>query len=108
MEMNNFMHGYINIDVKAQKNQKLYLSVPFDDGWKIYLNGKEVSPGLVGECMYSFSLYEGSNNIKMVYKCKGLVLGTIVSIISIILIILMWFIQRRKIKETGILYEKKN
>lgn len=101
-------NGYINIDVKAQKNQKLYLSVPFDDGWKIYLNGKEVSPGLVGECMYSFSLYEGSNNIKMVYKCKGLVLGTIVSIISIILIILMWFIQRRKIKETGILYEKKN
>ena len=101
-------NGYVNIDTKAKKNQKLYLSVPFDNGWKIYLNGKEVSPGLVGECMYSVSLCEGNNNIKMVYKCKGLVLGTIVSIISIILIILLCFIQRRKITEMEGLYEKKN
>lgn len=96
MEIRN---GYINIDTKAQKNQKLYLSVPFDDGWEIYLNGKEISPGLAGKCMYSFSLCEGNNNIKMVYKCKGLIIGTVVSVISISLIILIWFIQRKKDKE---------
>lgn len=91
-------NGYVHINTKGHSNQEIYLSIPYDKGWKVYLNGKKISPGLAGECMYSIPLSEGNNNIEMVYHCRGLIPGIFVSIISIVLIIFTVIIEKKKLK----------
>lgn len=91
-------NGYVHINTDGHSNQEIYLAVPYDKGWTIYLNGREISAGLAGECMYSIPLSEGNNDIKMVYHCRGLVPGIFVSIISIVLIIFTAIIEKKKLK----------
>lgn len=100
---------HVHINVNGHENQKLYLAIPYDKGWTVYNNGDEISPDLLGDCMYSIPLSEGNNDIEMVYNCRGLTLGVFISIISLILIILMKHGKLTAIVNKGfIVFIKKN
>ena len=80
-----FRNGYVEMDVNATNNQTLFTSIPFDKGWKIYVNGENVKPILIADCLMGIKLQEGTNKITMRYSLPGLIPGISISCISLIL-----------------------
>ena len=64
--------GSITGTVKNPQNlDRLYLSVPYDKGWSVKVNGKKIKSELVGNCMMSLPLENGENTIEMRYHVPG-------------------------------------
>ena len=71
------MEGTIN----AQENGLFYTSVPYEEGWKAYVDGKEVTITPVGNALVAFNLDKGEHTIKLEYYPKGFAIGLTVTII---------------------------
>lgn len=90
---NGHVHAVCNA---VSDNQRLYLSVPYDKGWRVYLNGKKASYDLIDNCMYSIPLEKGKNTIEMKYVCPMLHAGIAVSVFGILLTITVTLLENKK------------
>ncbi|MGL4849512.1 MAG: YfhO family protein [Clostridium sp.] len=83
-----------NIDVKTD-NGVLYTTIPYDSGWKLYVNGKSYKYEKVLGAMIGIKLPKGSYNLELKFVPKGLVLGMgISSIVGLACII--YAIKKKK------------
>ena len=90
-------NGYAKITVKENKNgQNLYISIPYDSGWRITLNGKKIVPEVIADCMYSIPLDEGTNIVEMKYSVKYLALGIVVSVVGLICWSIIFIIEKKR------------
>ena len=80
--------------LSLQDEGRLILSVPYEKGWKIYVNGELTSPELFADCFISIPLETGDYEIEMVYTPYGLWAGIAISFVS--LSILLFIILKRK------------
>ena len=83
----------INTNVGVSKN--VFISIPYDEGWKIKVNGIEIEPDLLADCFYSIHVEAGYNEIIMEYKILYKSEGIIVSIIGVFGIVFMEIIIKR-------------
>ena len=90
---NGYVHAVCNTEAD---DQRLYLSVPYDKGWSIYVNGNKVSYDLIDNCMYSIPLEKGENTIEMKYTCPMLHAGIAVSVFGILLTIAVTLLENKK------------
>ena len=91
----NNISGKINND----KNGILQLSIPYSNGWKVFVDGQEkellnVNTGFIG-----VQLEAGDHNIEFRYTTPGLNLGIIISIIGFALFIGIIIYERKRIKD---------
>ena len=77
----NTLFGKILVE---EENQYLFFSIPYENGWNIYVDGKKVKYEKLFDNFIGIKLDKGMHSIKMRFLPKGLILGTIVSIISIL------------------------
>ena len=89
LEMEN---GYLKCSIESTEGKNAYISVPYDEGWTITLNGKEVEPDLFADCMISIPLTEGDNIIEMAYTPPGMKQGILLTIISILVLSALEFL----------------
>ena len=74
--------GHVSCSVNAEAGERLYLSVPFEDGWSIKVNGKDADYELVGGCMISVALEEGENTVTLDFSVPGLGPGIALTVIA--------------------------
>ena len=72
---------------RADGGDRIYLSVPYDKGWSITLNGRKISADTIDHCMYTFSLSQGVNQIEMRYHVPRLREGIWISILAAVVLI---------------------
>lgn len=90
-------NGYAHVVVDAKSGEKLFVSIPYDRGWKVSLNGKEITPELFADCMYTIPLEDGVNEIEMIYQVPFLTAGIVVSAVGlVVLVIIMIFEKKNK------------
>ena len=65
----------------------LFTTIPIDDGWNVKVNGRRVEPDLVFGCFMSIPLDQGHNCIELSFIPKGLTIGSAVSSIALIVLI---------------------
>ena len=88
--------GSITGTVKNPQNlDRLYLSVPYDKGWSVKVNGKKIKPELVGNCMMSLPLENGENTIEMRYHVPGLKAGICLSVVGAAAWAVIWWKERK-------------
>ena len=88
--------GSITGTVKNPQNlNRLYLSVPYDKGWSVKVNGKKIKPELVGNCMMSLPLENGENTIEMGYHVPGLKAGICLSVVGAAVWAAIWWNERK-------------
>lgn len=75
----NFISGRITLEEPG----RLILSVPYEDGWTVRMNGEEVEGEMFGGCLMAFDLEPGTYEIEMKYRAAGAVAGIIVTLLSI-------------------------
>ena len=88
-------NGLISVSCTADSDSLLYLSVPYDKGWKIYRNGQQITAGLLDNCMYSIPLTEGKNQIELRYICPGIHAGILLTTFGILLLLFICFLEHK-------------
>lgn len=77
--------GKLNLDDAG----RLILSIPYEKGWTITVNGVEKEPQMFGESLIALDLEAGEYDIALAYVPQGRNAGLTVSILSIILFIVL-------------------
>ena len=84
--------GQITLD----KNQVLLTSVPYDKGWHVYEDGKEIPINKYLNAFMGVQLSEGTHNLEFRYVPQGFVIGITISVITCVLFIIYIFVSFRK------------
>ncbi len=80
---NEFRDGYISASYTASaEDAYLFMSVPYDAGWTVKVNGQVVQPETVGDCLMAIPVTEGENSIELSYCSPLLVQGAVVSALA--------------------------
>ncbi len=89
---NRSIEGMIN----ANKKGTLFTSIPFDKGWTASVDGEKVDIKKVQNAFIGVSLEKGRQHIEFTYTPPGLVVGSIISIISLLLLVISYFFPFKK------------
>ena len=88
LENINIKGNELNGNIKLDKDGLLFMSIPYDKGWNIYVDGKKVPYKKLANTFIGINLKKGQHKIKMKFYPKGLIIGLFISSISFILTIL--------------------
>ncbi len=86
---------HISGSVSLTEPGKMVLSVPYEHGWTVYVDGEEVETGLFGESFMTISLDTGDHEISMDYVPYGRNAGIILSVISLACFMGCYFNRRK-------------
>lgn len=91
MEVTKFSDAKIEGNVTASYDGIFMMAIPYDTGWSVYANGEKMDTYPVLEGLMGIDLPEGEYEIKMVYRCPGLLTGFLTTLIGIAgFAIFMW------------------
>ncbi len=71
-------------NITLDKDNYLVTSIPYDDGFKIYVNNKEVEKKIVNTAFLGAKLSKGNNNVRIEYHAPLFESGKILSILGFI------------------------
>lgn len=91
--------SYSNTDIKGnisikKANQLLMTTIPYSHGWKAYVDGHSVKTTKTADTFISIPITRGSHKIEFKYHAPYFLLGTLISIISILLAFCYWRIRK--------------
>ncbi len=85
----------------AKTGDKLFISLPYEKGYRITLNGQKAAYDSYRDTFLMLNLQEGKNDIEIKFRPYGLTAGLIISVISIIISLLYLTGFGRKRNEAG-------
>ena len=88
----NILEGSIDVD---DDNSLLFLSIPYEKGWNIIVDGKKVKYEKIYDTFIGVRLDKGKHKIKMEYKLIGLDFGILFSKIGLVMFISYHVFKRR-------------
>ena len=71
------------LDITTKKDTLIVMSIPYDKGWTVTINGKNKTYENVDNGLIGIKIGKGKNKIKLEYNTPGLKAGTILSILSL-------------------------
>ena len=81
--------------VDASDNQTLFLSIPYDSGWKVKVDGKEVKTCRIGDAFLGVKVPSGEHTVSLKYTPPGFSIGWKVSLAAAIIFIVLCFVKYR-------------
>ncbi len=82
------------IDVKEAGT--MLLTIPYDEGWKILVDGEETEASCVGGALIGIHLDEGVHTINMRYTPLGLIPGCVITLAAMLLFLVTMIFERRR------------
>lgn len=92
LDIKEFNNNKVKGNISLQKPEMLFLSIPFDKGWKAKVDGKSVNILNINNGFIGIELSEGTHLVELDYTQEGLYIGIFVSVVSFGLL----YILRRK------------
>lgn len=68
--------------ISVSENSYLYSSIPYDEGWSIYIDGEKADTFKIGTAMLGASIKQGEHTVEYRYSPRGLKYGIIISAAS--------------------------
>lgn len=99
LEAKTFQNGHIlegNINIDGD-NDYLFLSLGYEEGMKVYVDGKETKPDLLLDAVIGLKLSKGKHNIYIDYVPKGLHEGLMISLVGLLLTCVYLQIHKKKL-----------
>lgn len=98
-EVEELKSGYIKGKINVTGDRRvMFSSIPYVDGWKIYVNGEEVEPTLMLNGVFMGVTFPdtGSYVVEFKYNTPGLRIGALASIAGVLLILIQIINSRSK------------
>lgn len=83
LNIRSFTHNYISGDITLSKDKLLFLSIPYDKGWSLKVDGEDAELKRVNIGFMGALLTKGSHHIELIYQTPYQKTGGIISCISI-------------------------
>lgn len=96
IKLTTFKEDTIKGTIDLKENTTIYTSIPYDKGWKVYSNGKEINTYQINNSLLGFDLNKGENNITLKYTPNNIDIGLGISISTLILTGTYLIIKRKK------------
>lgn len=77
--------------INAKVDGYVKITIPYDDGFKLYLDGERVGKVLIDDCFLGLEITKGSHTIDIIYEPPLLKTGAVISLIGVLLLILVIF-----------------
>lgn len=71
----------------------VFTTIPYDEGWNIYVDGKEVEPTMTLDALISFDITPGDHEIELRYFSDYHKWGIVIALGSLALAVLLFFID---------------
>ncbi len=79
--------NYLTGKIEAKTDGVFVTTIPYEKGWKIYVNGKETPYYKIIDSFIAIDLQKGNHKIEFLYYTPGLNIGICASLISLIFLI---------------------
>lgn len=84
--------------VKAKENCYLYSSIPYDDGWSVYVDGKKAETFEIGGTLLAIELTPGQHKIEYKYFPVGFSYGIIISAVTVFVLCGFYIYNKSSLK----------
>lgn len=99
----NHVKGHITVEGEGE----LVLSVPYEPGWTLKVDGEVTEVNIFEDCFISVPLSDGEHSIELSYYPSGLNAGILVSIVSLAAFLgTLWFTRQKTTEKTTIKKKK--
>ena len=91
LHLSKFTNTVVAGTITTKKDGLLYTSIPYEKHWTATVNGIKSDIVKIGGCMAALPLAPGTHNIEFRYYNKDLVIGSIISLVSMVLLMILIF-----------------
>ena len=81
---------------KAENGQQLFFTIPYDEGWHLYVDGSKVKLSKTLDLFMSAEVPSGDHDYRLVYWPSGLTIGIVISILSLVISTLFALSEQKK------------
>lgn len=100
LDIYEFSDGSIAGVITADEDGTMMLSLPYDEGWEIRVDGEKVTQYRIGEALTGVDLTAGTHEITMEYTAPGLWAGTGITAVCVILFVISGLYEKKR-RERG-------
>lgn len=91
-----FNEYQIEATINYSENKTIYTSIPYDEGWTVFVDGKKQEKYIINNTLLGFDVPKGEHNVIIKYKIPYLNISLVISIMSLFSL----FLIKRKRKTT--------
>lgn len=100
LHINEFKENYIKADITVDESKLIYTSIPYDEGWNIYVDNSKTDTLKLGGSLLAFRVAEGNHTIIFKYIPKGFKIGLLLTITGISILVTFIIIDKRKKRQS--------
>lgn len=97
----NYSGNRLSYEYTSDNDSFTVLSIPYDKGWKIYIDGEEVNYYDVNLGFIGFPIIEGQHEVTMVFIPEGLKEGCVISSLAAVGLIVYFLCEKTKKKQVS-------
>ena len=88
MSFDEYTEDHIKGTVNAAHDGTMFSSIPFDSGWRVYVDGVKTETYSIGGAMLGFDISAGAHTVELKFIPSGFAAGVIITVISLFAMIL--------------------
>ena len=99
IEYSKFDETLITGSFVAEKDEILYTSIPYDESWSVYIDGKRVPKDdvfAISNALIGVNVTEGEHEITFIYEAQGLKECIVISTLFIIILLIFYILSTNK------------
>ena len=84
----------------AENNEILYTSIPYDEGWNVYIDGKKINKEdiiKISDALLGIKVSPGEHTISFKYSIPFMNIATVVSFIFVVFLLILCYIKNKKL-----------
>ncbi len=95
LELTSWKDTKLSGTITTEKGGVMMTSIPYDPGWKVFVDGVETDITEVKDTFLGVELTPGMHTIELRFMPQGLVLGGLITALSLAMLLAFWLITRR-------------
>lgn len=95
LELTSWKDTKLSGTITTEKGGVMMTSIPYDPGWKVFVDGVETDITEVKDTFIGVELTPGTHTIELRFMPQGLVLGGLITALSLAMLLAIWLLTRR-------------
>ena len=95
LELTSWKDTKLSGTITTEKGGVMMTSIPYDPGWKVFVDGVETDITEVKDTFLGVELTPGTHTIELRFMPQGLVLGGLITALSLAMLLVIWLLTRR-------------
>lgn len=95
LELTSWKDTKLSGTITTEKGGVMMTSIPYDPGWKVFVDGVETDISEVKDTFLGVELTPGTHTIELRFMPQGLVLGGLITALSLAMLLVIWLLTRR-------------